>query len=577
NFEIYHYLKNDTLANVLSQWSEKWYQIHLKTFQDTFKIKNPIIFYTNHADFQQTNTISSLIGTGTGGVTESLKNRVIMPVAPSLAQTDHTLGHELVHAFQYNIFLKRDTSKNLSLNNIPLWMIEGMAEYLSIGSVDPNTSMWMRDALLNDDFPTLKKLSTDSKYFPYRYGHSFWAMAGKTWGDTIIIPLLTKTAQYGFSKAADSVLGFNEKTLSGMWASATKSHYGQYLKNKADDLAGRVLINDENGGRVNISPSLSPDGKYLAFFSEKDLFTLDLFLADATTGKIIKKLSSVIRNHEIDDFNFIESAGTWSPDSKEFAFVVFSKGTNKLAVVDLLKPKKIREFEIKGVPSFSNPSWSPDGNKIVITGLVEGISDLYLFYPESGNVEKLTDDFTSDLHPSWSSDGNFIVFSRENINKDVNRRKFSFDLAVLDLQNRKVRIIDVLKDAWNLNPHYSPDDKYIYFLSDADGFRNLYRYDLRSDLVYRLTEFMTGISGVTPFSPAISVARGENIIAYTYYFNSSYQILAAHENQFHSVEVDRDYFDLDAGTLPPLKHIAKNLVDTTLYNRQELSELPADS
>ena len=71
-------------------------------------------------------------------------------------------------------------------------MIEGMAEYLSIGSVDPHTSMWMRDAILSNDFPTLKQLSTDSKYFPYRYGQAFWAWAGKTWGDTIIIPLLEK-------------------------------------------------------------------------------------------------------------------------------------------------------------------------------------------------------------------------------------------------------------------------------------------------------------------------------------------------------------------------------------------------
>ena len=77
---------------------------------------------------------------------------------------------------------------------------------------------------------------------------------------------------------------------------------------------------------MNISPSISPDGKYIAFFSEKNLFTLDLYLADAGTGKILKKLSSVVKNNEIDDFSFIESSGTWSPDGKQFAFVIFSKG-----------------------------------------------------------------------------------------------------------------------------------------------------------------------------------------------------------------------------------------------------------
>ncbi|MGE5348644.1 MAG: hypothetical protein ACM3NP_05110, partial [Actinomycetota bacterium] len=216
NFEIYNYLENDSLLKTISRWSEEWYGIHQGLFRDTFKVKNPVIFYNTHADFQQTNTISSLIGTGTGGVTESLKNRVIMPLAPSLAQTDHTLGHELVHAFQYNMFLRRDTASTASLANIPLWMIEGMAEYFSLGSVDPNTSMWMRDALISNDFPTIKQLSTDSRYFPYRYGQAFMALAGKTWGDSLLVPLLMKTGELGFSKVADTILGFDEKTLSGM-------------------------------------------------------------------------------------------------------------------------------------------------------------------------------------------------------------------------------------------------------------------------------------------------------------------------------------------------------------------------
>lgn len=578
HFEIYHYLKNDSLLNEVARWSEKWYQMHQKIFRDTFKIKNPVIFYTNHADFQQTNTISSLIGTGTGGVTESLKNRVIMPVAPSLAQTDHTLGHELVHAFQYHMFVSPDSSTKYSIRDVPLWMIEGMAEYLSIGSIDPNTAMWMRDALISDDFPTLKKLSTDSKYFPYRYGHAFWAMAGKTWGDTIIMPLFEKTAQYGFNRAVDSVFGFNEKTLSGMWKNAMDIHFSQYLKNTADSLAGKQIISDENGGEMNISPSISPDGKYVAFFSEKNVFTLDLFLAETSSGKIIKKLSSVVKNNEIDDFSFIESSGTWSPDGKKFAFVIFSKGLNKLAILDVKKARITGEIEITGVTSFCNPAWSPDGKKIVISGMVDGISDLYLYNMGSGAVKRLTDDFTSNIHPSWSSDGNYIVFSQEKINYNPDQKKFSFDIAILDLRTKSVRKINIFNGAYNMNPWFSTDDKYIYFLSDADGFRNLYKYDLNSQSVYRLTEYMTGVSGITPYSPAISVARTGNLIAYTYYFNNEYHIWAANDEEFkHTPVVNKNYVNLDAGTLPPLKHIAYNTVDTNLYNRQEVSDLPADS
>lgn len=576
NFEIYHYLTNDSLLNVISQWSEKWYQAHQKVFKDTFDIQNPIILYNDHADFQQTNTVEGLIGTGTGGVTESLKNRVVMPVASTLAQTDHVLGHELVHAFQYHFILDKMKYKEYSLRNIPLWMVEGMAEYLSKGSFDPHTSIVMRDALLNDDFPTTKKLSTDSEYFPYTYGQSFWAMVCKTWGDSVMIPLFEKTALYGFDKAADTVLGFNEKVLSGMWKSATELHFSQFLKSDSDNVTGKRLVSGKNAGRINISPSVSPDGKYFAFFSEKDIFTLDLFLADAATGKIIKKLSSVVKNNEIDDFNFIESSGTWSPDSKEFAFVVFTKGTNKLAVLNIDKSRITREFEIPGVKSFSNPAWSPDGKRIVISGQVDGINDLYLYTFEGDRVVKLTDDFTSDLHPSWSSDGNYIVFSQEKLNETSDERKYSFNIAVLNLGNNTIKVLDVFKGAHNLNPFFSGDNNSIFFLSDADGFRNLFMYDLKSENIYRLTEYMTGITGITPFSPALSVSGNGNLIAYNYYINNSYNIYLADKDQFIKEEFT-NRINYEASILPPLKSVAPNTIDSTLYRAPLLSNLPADS
>ena len=574
DFEIYHYMKNDSLLKTLSGWSEEWFSIHQKVFRDTFERKNPVIFYNNHADFQQTNAVSSLIGTGTGGVTEGMKNRVIMPVALTLSQTDHTLGHELVHAFQYNMFLRSDTTRKYSMNNIPLWMIEGMAEYFSLGSVDPNTAMWMRDAVLNKDFPTLKQLSTDSRYFPYRYGQAFWAMVGKTWGDTTIMPLFRKTAQYGLSKAADTILGMDDKALSGLWASAMETYFRPYLKADADDPAGRQLITSENGGRINISPAISPDGSYVAFFSEKNVFTLDLFIADASSGKIISKVSGAAAR-TYDDFNYVESGGSWSPDSKKYVFVLFSDGINKLAFVDIKRGRIIREVAMRGVPALSNPSWSPDSRKIVFTGSSEGISDLYLYDLMSGEIEKLTDDFSSNIHPSWSSDSRTIVFSQEKQNKS-GHRKFFYSLAMLDLSTRKVSEINVFEGAYNMNPAFSSDDKEIYFLSDADGFRNMYRYEIATGNLLRLTSYMTGISGITPWSPAMSWSREGNKTAYNYYIKNSYHIVVAADSDFKAEEVDGSVVNFDAGTLPPLAHPGPDLIDSTLYARKEAVQLPSD-
>src|SRR5690606_9902081 len=137
-----------------------------------------------------------------------LKNRVVMPINESNHQTDHVLGHELVHAFQYHLLRTGDSTSLNSIRNLPLWMVEGMAEYMSIGYLDSHTAMWMRDSYQNDDLPTLEQLTTSGKYFPYRYGQAFWAYVTGIWGDQIIEPLFTTTAKYGYEKAIPMVLGY---------------------------------------------------------------------------------------------------------------------------------------------------------------------------------------------------------------------------------------------------------------------------------------------------------------------------------------------------------------------------------
>ena len=66
------------------------------------------------------------------------------------------------------------------------------------------------------------------------------------------------------------------------------------------------------------------------FLSEKEVISLDIFLAEVESGKVINKLSKATHRNEIDALNFLESAGTWSPDGSRFVFSVFEKGLNQL-------------------------------------------------------------------------------------------------------------------------------------------------------------------------------------------------------------------------------------------------------
>jgi Tol biopolymer transport system component len=580
NFELYHYFKNDSVVNRLAQASEQWYHMHQQVFRDTIRDRNPIIFYANHADFQQTTAIFGSVGVGTGGVTEALKNRVVMPVTETWAQTDHVLGHELVHAFQFNAIINSDSTNLNSLNNLPLWMIEGMAEYLSIGSVDPHTAMWMRDAILNDDFPTLQKMTRDPNYFPYRFGHAFWAFVGRTFGDSLIVPIFLETAKRGYDLALKRYLGFNENEFSNIWKNAYVEHYKMIMQDTVDSPSGKKIIDESNAGNINISPAVSPDGKYIAFYSEKNLFSIDLFLADAVTGRILQKISSTVHRNEIDALNFIESAGTWSPDSRYFAFVAFGKGKNKLLVVDIERRKMSMEIEIPGVPSFNYPAWSTDGKSIVVSGLVDGQNNLYQYFFEDGRVVRLTNDVWCNIHPSWSVDMKTLVYVTDMPSDyDIQpKHKSGYYIATLDTETGDKKVHHFFPGASNLNPVFSADGNNIYFLSDRDGFRNLYRFNPETGKIFQETKILTGISGMTHLSPAFSISTDtSNTFAYSYYFKGNYTIFTATPDDFYSEEVYPLMVDFTAATLPPLNRATPGIIDRNLALRMSQPETPVDS
>ena len=80
------------------------------------------MLYASHPDFPHTNAIMGAIGEGSGGVTEALR-RIVLPPGGPLADTDHVVGYELVHAFQYNMTTLPDAPPGRTgANALPLWL-----------------------------------------------------------------------------------------------------------------------------------------------------------------------------------------------------------------------------------------------------------------------------------------------------------------------------------------------------------------------------------------------------------------------------------------------------------------------
>ena len=578
NFELYAYIKDQAWVREFLNDSEEWYRVHQRVLRDTIAFRNPMIIYADHPDFQQTNAISGRISTGTGGVTEALKNRVILPVAGTNQQTHHVLGHELVHAFQYDMVIRGDSTKMRDLQNLPLWMVEGLAEYLSIGSVDPFTAMWMRDAVLNDDVPTIKQLS-GNKYFPYRYGQAFWAFVTGLKGDDIIAPYFRTTARLGLERSTPLVLGMKLEQLNELWQGALRKTYAPYVGDATEDRhVGKELISKATGsGKVNVAPEISPNGKYLIYLSERDLFSIDLFLADARTGKNIRKIRTTNAGSHVDELSYIENSGAWSPDSKQFAYTVVSKGDNALVIADVEKGKSDRTIFLDGVPAFSSPTWSPDGKHIVVAGQVEGRTDLFMVNVRTEAVTRLTNDVFSETHASWSVDGAKLYYATDRVSMTEHERPHGalrFNLATLDVATGATTDLPAFPGADNLNPIEGPDGK-VYFLSNRDGFRNLYRYEATSNTVEQLTDLITGVSGITHYAPAMSMDRRIGRLVYTYFSQQGYRINSVLTDRLEGKVVPIDSVDLTPAQLPRINPALTSTVDH-LLNGMEKTEVISD-
>jgi hypothetical protein len=225
HFDVYYYPEFRSVAEESARMAERWYARLSRMLSHELKGRQPLILYASSPHFQQTTALTGLIGEGTGGVTESFKRRIILPVGTSPAETDHVIGHELVHAFQYDITSPAGPASGggmgMALSRVPLWFVEGMAEYLSIGSVDPHTAMWMRDASRRNFLPSIKKLDNPYKYFPYRYGQALLAYITGRWGDDMVARLLKSVGRVGDMEAvATKLLGVSYDQLTKDWQEA---------------------------------------------------------------------------------------------------------------------------------------------------------------------------------------------------------------------------------------------------------------------------------------------------------------------------------------------------------------------
>ncbi|MGQ0704339.1 MAG: hypothetical protein ACT4PM_14550 [Gemmatimonadales bacterium] len=103
HLKVHFYPEERNAAMLAARMAERWYARFEDLLRDQLEDKQPLILYASHPEFAQTTTIPDEIGEATGGVTEALKRRIVLPMQGAVRETDHVIGHELVHAFQYDL------------------------------------------------------------------------------------------------------------------------------------------------------------------------------------------------------------------------------------------------------------------------------------------------------------------------------------------------------------------------------------------------------------------------------------------------------------------------------------------
>jgi Tol biopolymer transport system component len=538
HFDIYFYPEEEAAVQLAARMAERWYTRLSTLLRHELNGRQPLILYASAPHFRQTNVVDG-IGEGTGGVTEGFKRRIVMPFAGGLAETDHVLGHELVHAFQYDLATGRDAEGNAigpGVGQLPLWFIEGMAEYLSLGPVDANTAMWVREAASREAMPTVDDLNNPN-FFPYRYGHAFWAYVAGRWGDAAVGDMLRATGPNAdIEVAMQTVLGVDEETFTSEWHAATQRAYAPFFETgkRAEAFAKPLITEGGTGSDLNLAPAISPDGKRLVFLSERSEFSIDLYLADAQTGRVIRKIVETASDPHFDSIQFLTSAGDWAPDNRRFVFAGLSKGQPVLAIVNVDNGNREAEHEFKDLDEIFNPAWSPDGRQIAFSALKGGLLDLYLFDLQSGNLRQLTNDPYADLDPEWSPDGQALAWVTDRFSSNAETLSFgNYRIALMDVRSGNGRALTGFSEGRNTNPEFSADGRSLYFVGTPDGIPNLYRASLQpqgGNLVggttTRLTNLVSGVSGITPLTPALSAAAAAPDIVFTVFEDGHHNIYA---------------------------------------------------
>lgn len=216
------------------------------------------------------------------------------------------------------------------------------------------------------------------------------------------------------------------------------------------DLDGHNTKRLTNFRSITVLPSVSPNGKYLAYTSYKE-GKPNLFIMDLEKNREI----------HVERGEGMKFGTTWIGKAT-LGFSHTSGRYSSIYTFDIEKSDKRLILSKEGI--YTSPSFSPDGTKMVFVSDMYGTPQIFMQDLPSGNIKRLTYYGNYNTSPCFSPKGDLIAF--------VSSIEGSFEICVMNADGSNQRVLT--NGGINDSPQFSPCGRYIIYSSKRGGRYNIY-------------------------------------------------------------------------------------------------------
>ncbi|NNE42961.1 MAG: hypothetical protein HKN12_02020, partial [Gemmatimonadetes bacterium] len=419
HLEIHFYPEERDLAYRAAEYGEAACRALDVDLGHTLTKRIPLIVYGSHYHFRQNNITPTLVGESTGGFTEIFRDRVALPYSGSEEDFRHVVHHELVHAYVFDQLYGGKFKSFFVLQYafyIPLWFMEGIAEYYS-NTWDSEAEMMLRDAAVSGALPPFERIH--GGYFVYKSGWSAVGYLVDRHGEGVIRDILASMVETRDLRiAVEEVTGEKIEAISADWLEDVRRRSWPTIAElqNPDDFGRPLTASPQQDGTLNANAVLSPSGKRVAFLSNRS-GTPDLMILDIDSDAPARTLVHGARGGKFESLHPLRSSFGWSPD-ENFLVAAAQKGArDALYILDVEDGRTVAELT-PDLDAVTRPDWSPTEARFAFTGMRNGQVDLWTVEADGSGLRALTDDLAREDGARFSPDGRRIVFTTDHGTRD---------------------------------------------------------------------------------------------------------------------------------------------------------------